>query len=318
MKNKTDINFKKALVTGGAGFIGSHIVDALVDGGCEVTVIDNLTTGNLSNLDHVKDNIKFCAGDIRDQELMIKKAKNQDVIFHQAAVVSVPQTVDDPVLSAMVNELGTIHVLEAARLNSVKRVILASSSAVYGSNPELPKKEEMNSVPLTPFAAQKLGNEMNAKLYYDLYGLETVCLRYFNVYGPRENPSSLHSGVISIFMTKAKKEGTPLIFGDGNQYRDFIFVKDVARVNILAAMSEPACGKNINIASGEHVTINDLWKEIAEIAASDIKPEYRPPRPGDIVESAADITLGRDILGFEPEYSLKKGLEFTFDWYNQI
>ncbi|QTA89902.1 SDR family oxidoreductase [Desulfonema magnum] len=306
-----DIHFKNALVTGGAGFIGSHIVDALLARGCAVTVLDNLSTGNLSNLEHVKNQITFYKGDIRDSEILTKAVKGCNVIFHQAAVVSVPQTVEDPVESAMVNDMGTLLVLETARRNNVKRVVLASSCAIYGDDPELPKRETMNPKPFSPYAVQKLTGEFHARLFHDLYKLETVCLRYFNVYGPRQDPSSPYSGVISIFMKKAASKEAPLIYGDGTQYRDFIFVKDVVKANLLAASSDGVSGEKFNIGTGSFVSINQLWKMVCGMSDLDIEPEYRPARAGDIRESVANIDHAKSLLGFEPEYSFEKGLEAT-------
>ena len=309
------LKFKKTLVTGGAGFIGSHLVDGLLSKGCEVTVIDDLSTGHLSNLGNNKDHITFYKADIRDQQALEKAAKDCDIIFHQAAVVSVPRTVDNPVDSAMVNEMGTLFVLEAARKNNVKRVVFASSSAVYGDDPVLPKNENMNPKPQSPYAVQKLFGEFYARLYLDLYGLETVCLRYFNVYGPRQDPSSPYSGVISIFMARASSKEPPVIYGDGNQYRDFIFVKDVVRFNLLAANIDKASGKIFNVGTGRFIRINRLWEMISHMAGLDIEPEYKPPRSGDIIESVADIDSAGKAIGFEPYYSFKKGLEITFNYY---
>jgi len=310
-----NLKFNKALVTGGAGFIGSHLVDGLLSEGCEVTVLDDLSTGLLSNLGHIKDHITFYQGDIRDQEILNKAARDCDIIFHHAAVVSVPRTVDNPVDSAMVNEMGTLFVLEAARKNNVKRVVFAGSSAVYGDDPVLPKHENMNPKPQSPYAVQKLSGELYARLYLDLYGLETVSLRYFNVYGPRQDPSSPYSGVISIFMTKASSKEPPVIYGDGNQYRDFIFVKDVVRFNLLAADADKASGKIFNVGTGRFIRINRLWEIISELAGINIKPEYETPRPGDILESVADIDCAKKTLGFKPDYSFEKGLKETFKYY---
>jgi UDP-glucose 4-epimerase len=309
------LKFNEALVTGGAGFIGSHLVDGLLAEGCAVTVIDNLTTGKLSNLDHIKNHIKFYQGDIRDQEILNKVAKDCDIIFHQAAVVSVPLTIDDPVDSATVNEMGTLLVLEAARKNNIKKVVLASSCAVYGDDPEIPKHENMSPDPKSPYAVQKLSGEFYARLYFDLFGLETVCLRYFNVYGSRQDPSSPYSGVISIFMDKASSKKTPVIYGDGNQYRDFVFVKDVVRFNLLAAGSDEANGKIFNVGTGKFTQINRLWEMIRRLNGSNIQPIYERARPGDIRESVAGIDYARKTLGFEPEVSFENGLKETFDWY---
>jgi len=309
------LKFKKALVTGGAGFIGSHLVDGLLSEGCEVTVLDDLSTGRLSSLNQLKEHITFYKADIRDQETLEKAARDCDVIFHQAAVVSVPQTVDNPVDSAMVNQMGTLFVLEAARKNHVKRVVLASSCAVYGDDPAIPKHENMNPKPQSPYAVQKLFGEFYARLYLDLYGLETVSLRYFNVYGPRQDPSSPYSGVISIFMTRASSQESPIIYGDGNQYRDFIFVKDVVRFNLLAANIDKASGKIFNVGTGRFIRINKLWEMISHMAGLEIEPEYKPPRAGDIIESVADIDYAGKALGFEPHYTFEKGLKETFEWY---
>ena len=307
--------FKKALVTGGAGFIGSHIADALVETDYDVTVLDNLSTGHLSNLKHIENRITFYKGDIRDQDMLITASKDCDTIFHQAAVVSVPQTVDNPVGSALVNDMGTLYVLESARRNKVKRVVLASSCAVYGNDSEIPKHEEMKPKPQSPYAVQKLAGECYARLYFELYGIETVSLRYFNVYGPRQDPSSPYSGVISIFMTKVSAKIPPKIFGDGNQFRDFIFVKDVVKANLLAANGNKAQGKIFNIGIGKSVRVNKLWEMICQLEGNNIDPEYEPARSGDIRESVANIDYARKVLGFEPEYSFEKGLEETFEYY---
>jgi nucleoside-diphosphate-sugar epimerase len=223
--------------------------------------------------------------------------------------------VDNPVDSAMVNQMGSIFVLEAARKNNVKRVVLASSCAVYGDDPALPKRENMTPKPQSPYAVQKLFAEFYARLYCDLYGLETVSLRYFNVYGPRQDPSSPYSGVISIFMTRASSKQPPVIFGDGNQYRDFIFVRDVVKANLIAGNEDGVVGKTLNIGTGRFIRINRLWEMIRHLSGFDLEPEYEPSRPGDILESVADIDYARKVLGFEPDYSFEKGLERTYEWY---
>jgi nucleoside-diphosphate-sugar epimerase len=311
-----DLKFKKVLVTGGAGFIGSHLVDALVAADCDVTVFDNLSTGHLSNLKYSENRITFYKADIRDQDILVKASKDCDIIFHQAAVVSVSQTVENPVDSAMVNDMGTLFVLEAARKNRIRRVILASSCAVYGDEPELPKHEDMRLKPQSPYAVQKFSGECYARLYFDLYGVETVSLRYFNVYGPRQDPSSPYSGVISIFMTRASTKKAPVIFGDGNQFRDFIFVKDVVKANLLGANRNKAQGKIFNIGTGKNIRINELWQMIRQLTGNLIEPRYEPARAGDIRESVASIDLAQKDLGFEPEYSFERGLEETFEYYS--
>lgn len=310
-----NFGLSKALVTGGAGFIGSHLVDTLVTEGCDVVVLDDLSSGSLSNLKHVKDKITFYQGNIKDQKILMKAAKNCEVIFHQAAMVSVTKTVDNPVDSAFINDMGTLFVLESARQNKVKRVVLASSSAVYGDDPFLPKHENMSPKPMSPYAVQKLTGELNAHIYHDLYGIETVCLRYFNVYGPRQDPSSPYSGVISIFMTRAVSKKPPVIYGDGKQYRDFVFVKDVVKANLLAATKDDAAGQIFNIGTGKQVSINSLWDMISLFSGLKVEPEYTPMRPGDILESVASIEQAKSALGFEPDYLFEKGLEITFKWY---
>ena len=307
----------RALVTGGAGFIGSHIVEALVADGCQVAVLDNLYTGNEINLASVMDEITFIKGDIRDRQILEKAAEDCSVIFHLAAVVSVPQTIDNPVESALTNDLGTLYVLEMARKKNIKRVVFSSSCAVYGDDPQLPKKETMRLKPSSPYAVQKMTAEQYMRLGYELYGLEAVSLRYFNVYGPRQDPSSPYSGVISIFMKMAVERKSPVIYGDGNQSRDFIYVTDVVKANLLAAASDQARGKIVNIGTGNNVSINQLWDMICSLNGLTIKPKYQPSRPGDIYTSVANVEYAKLFLGFEHDYPFEKGLEYTYEWYKQ-
>jgi len=307
--------FKSALVTGGAGFIGSHLVEALISAGCRVTVMDNLSSGNLANLKHLEGNFAFYEEDIRDPKALNVAAEKCDVIFHLAAIVSVPMTVENPIDAAAVNDIGSLLVFETARQQKVPRVVFSSSCAVYGDDPLLPKREDMTPKPMSPYAVQKLTAEYYAKLYYDLYGIETTALRYFNVYGPRQDPSSPYSGVISIFMTKALLNEPAVIFGDGNQRRDFIYVQDVVRANLLAATIQGIAGQVINIGSGKSVAINQLWEKICALSGQNLEPEYAPKRPGDIVESVAGIESAGARLGFECEIPFEKGLEATFEWY---
>jgi UDP-glucose 4-epimerase len=309
------IEMKNVLITGGAGFIGSHITETLVARGCDVTVMDNLASGHIKNIEGLSDQVNFIEGDIRDEALLSRVTKGCDVIFHQAAVVSVTQTVAEPVSSTDVNDMGTLKVLDAARQNSVKRVVLASSSAVYGDDPQLPKVETMTPKPLSPYAVQKLTNEFYANLYFKLYGIETVCLRYFNVYGPRQDPSSPYSGVISIFMKKAADASVPTVYGNGEQTRDFVFVKDVVQANILAATSGDTPGKVFNVGTGITLSIKDLWYDISGLNGYEAHPEYAPARPGDIVHSLASIQEATDRMGFQPSVPLNDGLSQTFNWY---
>ncbi|MCB2145708.1 MAG: SDR family oxidoreductase [Deltaproteobacteria bacterium] len=304
-----------ALVTGGAGFIGSHLVDELVAGGCRVTVLDNLSTGHRHNIDHLGDRIDFVEGDIRDEGLLNRVVKGCEVVFHQAAVVSVSQSVQDPSHACEVNDLGTVRVLDASRRNGVRRVVMASSSAVYGDDPRMPKTEDMAPMPLSPYAVQKLTGEFYASVFGGLYGLETVCLRYFNVFGPRQDPSSPYSGVISIFMNRAAAGEAPTIYGDGGQSRDFIYVKDVVRANVLAATEAEAVGQVFNVGTGACIRILDLWKLIGELSSVIIDPVFGPPRAGDIRESVSDIDRIRRSLGFRPRVGLRQGLIDTLAWY---
>ena len=305
----------QALVTGGAGFIGSHLVESLLENNVHVKVIDNLSSGKPANLEKVRERIDFIEGDIRNRELVEKAAQGCDYIFHLAAVVSVTVTVADPFGSAQVNEMGTITVLEAARKCKARRVILSSSSAVYGGDPQLPKDESLQPCPKSPYAVQKLVNEHYAALYNELYGLETVCLRYFNVYGPRQDPSSPYSGVISIFMKQAVNQKPPLIYGDGKQTRDFVHVSDVVMANRLAARNPSAPGNVFNIGTGRRISINELWEIVAGTAGVNLKPEYRPARRGDIRHSVADISKSVKTIGYRPQVDLAAGLAETYKWY---
>jgi len=310
-----DINYKKALVTGGAGFIGSHLVEALASAGCAVTVLDNLSGGHLSNLDSVKSRISFHENDVRQLDALEQCAAGCDVIFHLAAVVAVQQTIEDPLGSAMVNDIGTVNVLEAARKTHVRHVVLASSCAVYGDDPRLPKDESMTPMPTSPYAVHKLSAEHYLRVYGELFGLKNASLRFFNVFGPRQDPSSPYSGVISVFMSKAVSHQAPVIYGDGNQTRDFVFVKDVVKALMHAAQTDHKTGDVYNIGSGRRVTINRLWELIASLSGQHSKPVYQPARAGDIMHSAGNIDKARSILNFTNEFSLEQGLELTLEWY---
>lgn len=311
------MSITSALVTGGAGFIGSHLVEALVAGGCRVSVLDNLSSGKLANLDPVAPRIRFIRGDIRDPAAIEEAVSGCEVVFHLAAVVSVPKTTEDPLGSAAVNEIGSLQALEAARSGQARRLVFASSSAVYGDEPTLPKREDMPTRPLTPYAVQKLAVEYYLRVYQSLYGLETAGLRFFNVFGPRQDPSSPYSGVISIFMTQALKGEPPVIYGDGRQSRDFVFVGDAVQALMSAAQAPSAPGKVFNVGSGAALTINALWKVIATLSGSGATPVHGPPRPGDVPHSVAAIDRARADLGFSPLVSFEKGLKMTMDWYRK-
>jgi nucleoside-diphosphate-sugar epimerase len=309
--------FTSALVTGGAGFIGSHLVETLVAAGCRVSVLDNLSSGKQANLGALVHPIRFIHGDIRDPAAVEEAVAGCEAIFHLAAVVSVPKTSKDPLGSSAVNETGSLQVLEAARAVKARRLVFASSSAVYGDEPTLPKREDMPTRPLTPYAVQKLTVEHYLRVYQSLYGLETASLRFFNVFGPRQDPSSPYSGVISIFMTQALKDGSPVIYGDGRQTRDFVFVGDVVQALISAATSSSAAGKVFNVGTGKSVTINALWEMIAALSGCSATPVHGASRPGDVPRSEAAIDRARADLGFSPRVSFEQGLKMTMDWYRK-
>ena len=297
----------KALVTGGAGFIGSHIVDRLLQDGHEVIVLDDFSTGHRQNL---ADNEKLVIvdGDIRDFKMVNACMQGVDWVFHKAAVASVPKTVNDPIGSSAVNYQGTLHVLEAARHNKVKRIVFASSAALYGDEPTLPKVETMLPVTLSPYAVDKLASEYACGMYTRLYGLETVSLRYFNVYGPRQDPSSPYSGVISIFADKLNQGTSPTIFGDGEQTRDFVYVSDVVEANMRAISQDAPVGQVINIATGNKITLNQLLNTFCEIKQVEFNAEYQDPRQGDIKESYANVSKAASILGWNSTVKLDQGL----------
>jgi UDP-N-acetylglucosamine/UDP-N-acetyl-alpha-D-glucosaminouronate 4-epimerase len=314
---KQKYKFKHALVTGGAGFIGSHLAAALVESGSRVSVVDNFSTGSSRNLQQIQNDISIHQGDIRDLDFLLGVSKNCDVIFHFAAEVSVPKTVENPAETATINEIGTINTLEAARKNNIARVVLASSCSVYGDDPALPKSESLTPKPESPYAVQKLAGELYARLYNNLFGIQTVCLRYFNVYGPRQDSSSPYSGVISLFITRGLAEKVPDIYGDGSQFRDFVFVKDAVKATMMAAIADRAAGQVINVGTGKQTSIKDLWHKIRRLTGTELEPLYHPPRSGDILKSVADTALAKKNIGFEPDFSLENGLEMTARWYKK-
>jgi nucleoside-diphosphate-sugar epimerase len=302
----------KALVTGGAGFIGSHIVEHLLKDGHEVIVLDDFSTGHRSNLSD-NEALAIVEGDISNPDTVKENMAGIDWVFHKAAVASVPKTVNDPVGSSAVNYQGTLHLLEAARNNNVKRFVFASSAALYGDEPTLPKIETMCPVTLSPYAVDKLASEFACGMYTKLYGLETVCLRYFNVYGPRQDPSSPYSGVISIFTDKLKNEETPTIFGDGEQTRDFVFVSDVVEANMKAVTTETGTGQYYNIATGKKITLNQLLETLCEIYNIEFNVNYENVRKGDIKESYAAVEKANSILKWSPSVELSQGLKLLCD-----
>jgi UDP-glucose 4-epimerase len=304
----------KVIVTGGAGFIGSHIAEELVKLGYQVVILDNLSTGRLSNLDpiYTKKNIEFVQGSIVNLSLLRKLFSGVDYVFHQAAIASVPSSIKNPKASHVVNITGTLNILLAARDKEVKKVVFASSSSVYGNTPTLPKIETMTPNPQSPYAVTKLTGEYYCEVFHKIYGLNTVCLRYFNVFGPRQDPDSPYAAVIPLFITNVLAGKSPVIFGDGEQSRDFTFVKDVARANILAA--ESTSTGVFNIGSSTRVTINHLAQLIIKLAGNDrIQVEHKGIRAGDVVHSLADITKAGSF-GYHPKYNLEKGLKEAYDY----
>ena len=300
------------LVTGGAGFIGSHISDRLLADGHRVRILDNFSTGKQENIPDSAD-VEVIEGDVGNYDTVRTAMEQVDIVYHEAAIASVAETVGNPLASERVNYRGTLNILEAARHAGVKRVMLACSAAVYGDLPELPKQESMAVKPLSPYAVDKLASEQACQMYTHLYGLETVSLRYFNVFGPRQDPSSPYSGVISIFSDYLSQGKQPTIYGDGEQTRDFVYVSDVVEANIKAATAPSAAGKTINIATGGKLSINALLKTIADLKDQPFEPQYKPGRQGDIRHSRADISAAREYLDWQPVVSFEDGLRKLFE-----
>ena len=300
------------LVTGGAGFIGSHITERLLADGHRVRILDNFSTGKRENIPASGD-VEVIEGDVGNYETVRAAIESVDIVYHEAAIASVPETVGNPLASERINYRGTLNVLEAARHTDVKRVVFACSAAVYGDLPELPKHEAMPVKTLSPYAVDKLASEHACLMYYHLYGLETVSLRYFNVFGPRQDPSSPYSGVISIFSDMIEQQRQPAIYGDGEQTRDFVYVSDVVEANIKAGISDNAAGRAINIATGGTCSINDLLRTICTIKGQPFEPLYKPGRQGDIKHSCADISTAREYLDWQPVVGFEDGLRKLFE-----
>ncbi len=306
----------KYLVTGGAGFIGSNIVHHLVGKGHEVTVLDNFSSGRKENLADIIGQIHLIEGDLRDVGILKHALSGQDYCLHQAAVPSVPRSIADPWTSHDVNVNGTLRLLEAARNTDVRRIIIASSSSVYGNTPSLPKHEEMIPQPISPYAASKLVCEHYARVWYESFGVPTICLRYFNVFGPRQDPTSQYAAVIPLFVTAMCRGDQPTIFGDGLTSRDFCYIDNVVEANLLAcAAPEEACGQAFNIACGARTTLNELVARINEILGTDIRPIYAPERPGDVKHSLASIEKAQRLLGYRVGTGFTQGLKQVADWF---
>lgn len=305
------------LVTGVAGFIGSNLAEALLARGHRVRGLDNFLSGKRENLEGLS-GLEFMEGDIRDPEACRRACEGVDYVLHQAALGSVPRSIEDPVLSNECNVTGTLNMLVAARDAGVRRFVFAASSSAYGDTPELPKVETMRPQPLSPYALTKLTGEEYCRLFFELYGFETVSLRYFNVYGRRQDPFSAYAAVIPKFVSALLRGEPPEIYGDGEQTRDFTYIEDVVQANLKACEApREACGRVYNIAFGRRISLNELYREIASLLGTDIRPRYGPPRPGDVRHSLADVSRAREALGYEPAFDVRQGLAEAIGWYRE-
>lgn len=318
----------KSVVTGGAGFIGSNLAHYLCSQGHTVVVIDNLSTGSVDNLSPDKPeagveaypgDISFFQGDVRDHALMAELMKGADFVFHQAALPSVPRSIDDPWSSNDHNVNGTLSVLLAARDARVQRVVYAASSSVYGNTEILPKVETMKARPLSPYAVSKHVGELYCRVFNEVYGLETVALRYFNVFGPRQRPGSAYAAAIPKFMSAFRRGERPVVYGDGEQTRDFTYIENVVRANLAAATADGGrvTGRIFNVGCGDRVSINSLLREIKALTGSDVSPVYIEARSGDVRDSQADIAAAREAFGYEPHVDLREGLRQTLEWFER-
>jgi nucleoside-diphosphate-sugar epimerase len=304
------------LVTGGAGFIGSHIASALSASGARVRILDDLSTGHRENLDEIGGDIDFLEGSVADDSLLPKALENVELIFHEAAIPSVPRSVEAPRNTHIACVDGTFSLLLAAKEAGVRRVVYAASSSAYGDQPTLPKSEQMAPDPLSPYAVAKLVGEYYCRVFTRVYGLETVSLRYFNVFGPRQDPGSQYSGVVSRFISALLGDERPVIYGDGEQSRDFTYIANVVAANLSAASAPEAAGRVINIANGQRITLNQLLEELKQLTGrTDVTVEYREPRVGDVRHSLADISVAQELLGYESKVDLREGLQRTLDWW---
>ncbi len=305
-----------ALVTGGAGFIGSHIASALSSAGARLRIIDDLSTGYRENLEEIKGEVDFIHGSLADEKSLRKALEDVELVFHEAAIPSVPRSIEDPRQTHIASVESTFSLLLAARENKVKRIVYAASSSAYGDQPTLPKVENMLPEPLSPYAVAKLVGEHYCQVFTRVYGLETVSLRYFNVFGPRQDPSSQYSGVISRFISALLSGERPVIYGDGEQSRDFTYIDNVVDANLKAAESARGIGQVINIANGERISLNQLLAELKSLTSkSDVVADFEDARAGDVKHSLADISRARDLLGFAPHVDLRTGLQLTIDWW---
>jgi len=306
---------EKYLVTGGAGFIGSNLCRRLVADGCFVRVVDNLLTGKRSNLVPIIDKIEFVEADMGEPEVARSAMKGIDAVLHQGALPSVPRSVDEPALAHRHCVDATFTLLLAARDAGVKRFVYAASSAAYGDTPTLPKVETMPPNPLSPYAVGKLVGEYYCSVFSSVFGLETISLRYFNVFGPHQDPTSQYAAAIPAFVTAILQDRPPTVYGDGQQSRDFTYIDNVVEANLLAARAKETHGEVVNVACGEAVTVNAIIDTINELLGKNVRPVYAPVRPGDVKHSLADITAARKLIGFKPVVLFREGLEKSIDWY---
>ena len=305
-----------ALVTGGAGFIGSHIASALASAGARVRIIDDLSTGYRENLEEISGDVDFLPGSVADEGVLQKALEDVELVFHEAAIPSVPRSVENPRQTHVASVESTFSLLLASRDKKVRRLVYAASSSAYGDQPTLPKVEGMLPEPLSPYAVAKLVGEHYCQVFTRVYGLETISLRYFNVFGPRQDPSSQYSGVISRFISALLRGERPVIYGDGEQSRDFTYIDNVVDANLKASESTKGIGQVINIANGERISLNQLLSELKTLTGRpDVVADYQAPRAGDVRHSLADISRARDLLGFEPQVDLRSGLQLTIDWW---
>jgi nucleoside-diphosphate-sugar epimerase len=305
----------RVLVTGGGGFIGANLVERLLADGRDVRVLDNFATGHRHNLNEFADSIELIEGDIQSYERVHNAVRGCEIVYHQAALPSVPRSIQDPLTSTAVNVTGTLNVLLAARDEGVRRVVAASSSSIYGANPALPKDEEMPTLPISPYATSKLAIEGYCRSFALVYGLETVCLRYFNIFGSRQDPLSAYAAVIPKFILALLDGRAPTIHGDGEQSRDFTYIDNAVDANVRAAEADGVSGQAFNIACGERISLNELYAEIQALAGTSIEPEHTESRPGDVKHSLADISRAREALGYQVTIDVREGLRRTFDWY---
>lgn len=308
----------KALVTGGGGFIGSHLVRRLLDEGHDVRVLDNFATGRRENLLEILDAIELIEGDIQSDERAHTAVRGCELVFHNAALPSVPRSIQDPLTSNAVNVIGTLNVLLAARDGEVRRVIFSSSSSIYGASEQLPKREDMPTLPISPYAVGKLAAEGYNRAFSEVYDLETVCLRYFNVFGPRQDPLSQYAAVIPNFITAFIRKEPPKVFGDGEQTRDFTYVDNVVQANVLAAEAERVSGSNYNVAVGERISLNQIIDQLRQLTGLDLDPIYAPARSGDVRHSLADISRATRDLGYVAQVRFEEGLQRTLEFHRSL